>query len=97
MNAVPPFDLAALERWLGVEPARAARWMAAQSETTEPQALLVARELLKTPADVRAYCDGLSDGDWKQYVLKNASLELAGRDPAEAAAPVAPIPPVAHR
>ena len=79
-----PFGLAALERWLSVEPSKAARWMAAQSETTEPQALLVARALLKNPADVRAYCDGLADGDWKQSVLKSASLELAGSDPAEA-------------
>ena len=79
-----PFGLAALERWLRVEPAKAARWMAAQSETAEPQALLVARALLKNPADVRAYCDGLVDGDWKQSVLKSASLELAGSDPAEA-------------
>ena len=75
------FGLAALERWLRVEPAKAARWVAAQSGTTEPQALLVARALLKSPADVRAYCDGLSDGDWKQSVLKNASLELAESDP----------------
>jgi len=76
-----PFGLAALERWLGVEPAKAARWLAAQPETTEPQALLVARALLKNPADVRAYCDGIPDGDWKQSVLKSASLELAGSDP----------------
>ena len=79
-----PFGLAALERWLRAEPAAAARWLAAQSETTEPQALLVARALLKNPADVRAYCDGLADGDWKQSVLKSASLELAGSDPAGA-------------
>jgi hypothetical protein len=79
-----PFGLAALERWLRAEPAKAARWMAAQSEVTEPQALLVARALLKNPADVRAYCDGLADGDWKQSVLKSASLELAGSDPAGA-------------
>ena len=79
-----PFGLAALERWLRVEPAKAARWMAAQSETTEPQALLVARALLKNTAAVRAYCDEISDGDWKQSVLKNASLELAESDPAGA-------------
>jgi hypothetical protein len=79
-----PFGLAALERWLGIEPAKAARWMAGQSDATEPQALLVARALLKNPADVRTYCDGLTDGDWKQSVLKSASLELAGSDPAGA-------------
>jgi hypothetical protein len=76
-----PFGLAALERWLKVDPANAAHWMSAQSETTEPQALLVARALLKNPADVGTYCDGLADGDWKQSVLKSASLELAGSDP----------------
>jgi len=76
-----PFGLAALERWLRVEPAKAARWMAAQPETTDAQALLVARALLKNPAAVRVYCDGLSDGDWKQSVLKSASLELAESDP----------------
>ena len=76
-----PFGLAALERWLSIEPAKAARWLAAQSGTTEPQALLVARALLKNTAAVRAYCDGLSDGDWKQSVLKSASLELAESDP----------------
>jgi hypothetical protein len=79
-----PFGLAALERWLSIEPAKAARWMAAQSETTEPQALLVARALLKNSAAVRAYCDEISDGDWKQSVLKSASLELAESDPAGA-------------
>jgi hypothetical protein len=79
-----PFGLAALERWLSIEPAKAARWMAAQSESTEPQALLVARALLKNSAAVRAYCDEISDGDWKQSVLKSASLELAESDPAGA-------------
>mgnify|MGYP001552377065 CR=1 FL=1 len=79
-----PFGLAALERWLSIEPAKAARWMAAQSETTEAQALLVARALLKNPAAVRAYCDEFPDGDWKQSVLKSASLELAESDPAGA-------------
>ncbi|HTZ21910.1 MAG TPA: hypothetical protein VMC06_13585 [Opitutaceae bacterium] len=79
-----PFGLTALERWLKGEPAKAARWIAAQSGTTEPQALLVARALLKNPADMQAYCDGLPDGDWKQSVLKSASLELAGSDPAGA-------------
>jgi hypothetical protein len=76
-----PFGLAALERWLRVESAKAARWMAAQSETTDAQALLVARALLKNPAAVRAYCDEIPDGDWKQSVLKSASLELAESDP----------------
>ena len=76
-----PFGLAALERWLSSEPAKAARWMAAQSETTYAQALLVARALLKNPAAVRAYCDEIPDGDWKQSVLKSASLELAESDP----------------
>ncbi len=76
-----PFGLAALERWLSVDPAKAAHWMAAQSETTETQALIVARALMKNPAEVRTYCDGLSDGDWKQNVLKNASLELVGSNP----------------
>jgi hypothetical protein len=76
-----PLGLAVLERWLRVEPAKAARWMAAQPETTDAEALLVARALLKNPAALRAYCDGLSDGDWKQSVLKSASLELAESDP----------------
>jgi hypothetical protein len=81
-----PFGLAALERWLSVDPAKAAPWMAAQSETTETQALIVARALMKDPDEVRTYCDGLPDGDWKQNVLKHASLELVGSNPTGAIA-----------
>jgi hypothetical protein len=79
-----PFGLAALQRWLSVDPAKAARWIAAHANAIEPQALLVARELLKNPAGLREYCNELPDGDWKQGVLKSASLEISANDPTEA-------------
>jgi len=79
-----PFGTAALERWLKVDAALAANWIAARPDATENQAWVVARKLLEDPAGLEGYCDQLPDGEWKQNVLNGAGLDVLSRDPVEA-------------
>jgi hypothetical protein len=81
-----PFGRGALERWLKVDSAQAAGWLAARPDPTGEHAELVARRGLENPAELRAYCDQLPDGAWKQNVLNSASLEVVSKDPAAAVA-----------
>jgi hypothetical protein len=79
-----PFSTAALDRWLRLDPAGAARWIATRTDAREEHALLVVCHLMETPAALEAYCDRLPETLWKQRVLRYAALERVAKDPAAA-------------
>jgi hypothetical protein len=81
-----PFGSGALEHWLRVDAAEAARWLAEHSDPTEHHALLVARRLSEDLAALLVYSDELPAGTWREHVLHQASLEMAGTEPNAAAA-----------
>lgn len=79
-----PFGTAALDRWLSVDLPGAANWIAARSDATEEQAMVVARKMLNDSAALHAYCDQLPEGQWRENILSSAGLDILARDPAEA-------------
>ncbi len=81
-----PFATRALERWLALDASSAARWIGARPDAREEHAVLVARRLLDDPVALRAHCDQLPSGAWKESVLNYASLEMASKDPVRAIA-----------
>lgn len=81
-----PFGAKALERWLDIDPDRAARWIEARLDARDEHALLVARRMLETPIELHTYCDRLAQNSWKQSFLRHASLEMASKNPVVAVA-----------
>lgn len=79
-----PFGTAALDRWLSLDLAGAANWIAARADATDEHALVVAKKMLAEPTALHAYCDQLPDGKWKDTVLSSAGLTILSNDPAEA-------------
>jgi hypothetical protein len=79
-----PFGLAALARWLEVDSIGAADWVATRADSTEAEALVVARKLLADPPGLAAFCDALPDVKWKQQFLGGAALEALPTDPRRA-------------
>jgi hypothetical protein len=81
-----PFGLAALDRWLKHEPAKAAEWLATSAKLTDELALLVARHLADAPALLDGYCERLADLAWRQKILMYSSLTVASSAPERAIA-----------
>jgi len=79
-----PFGLATLQRWLKVDPAGAARWIAQQPDATDDQAWAVAHQLVEDPRSLESYCDGLPGRAWTQTFLQRAGVEVVWRNPVEA-------------
>jgi len=80
-----PLGIAALERWLKVDLAQAADWIAARADATEDQAWLVGRKMLEDPAGLRnlqSYSDQLTNAQWKQQFLEGAGLLALETNPA---------------
>jgi hypothetical protein len=80
------FGVAALERWLSVDPNVAAAWMASRPDANGEQASLVARTLLKDRDGFQNYLDHLPDGEWKGKIIYGAAFEMAASDPQQAIA-----------
>jgi hypothetical protein len=82
-----PLGTAALERWLKVDLAQAANWIAANTNATEEQAWLVGRKMLEDPAgfqNLLSYSDQLTNTQWKQQFLEGAGLLVLETNPAVA-------------
>src|SRR5581483_707288 len=81
-----PLGVAALERWLSLDPTAAADWIATRADATPEHAALDARQLLPDQSGFQSYLDHLPDGDWKQSLLSAAGFEIAASDPEKAIA-----------
>lgn len=79
-----PFGLVAFDRWLGVEPLAASRWVAQQPGVTAEQARYAANHLLNDPVLLNQYCEGMPDTAWRQTFLAEASMLDADKNPARA-------------
>lgn len=76
-----PFGAAVVERWLNIAQAEAAQWLATRPDATEHHAWLVARRMDENPAELLAFCDQLPANEWREQVLRHASLEKADTKP----------------
>jgi hypothetical protein len=82
-----PLGMAALDRWLKVDLATAANWIAANTNATEEQAWLVGRKMVEDPAgfqNLLSYSDQLTNTQWKQQFLEGAGLLVLETNPAVA-------------
>lgn len=75
-----PFGTLAFDRWLKIEPLRAALWIADHYNPRDENASSVAKALLQTPEILYRYCDDLPETEWKRRVVEVASLEAIAKD-----------------
>ena len=82
-----PLGSAALDRWLQTGLLTAANWLAANTNATQEQALLVGRNMFAAPAGSQMlanYSDQLASGPWKQQFLEGAGQLALETNPAAA-------------
>jgi len=75
-----PFGLAALGRWMEVDPVKASTWIAAIPAATQDQVWVAARGWMDDPVGLQQYIDQLPNNAWKQRLLAEASSEALTRD-----------------
>jgi hypothetical protein len=76
-----PFGLAALRRWLAIDPVAAAHDVGARPDATDDTAFLVADTLVEHPADLLELWRQSPDSIWVQKVLQHAAGTALVVDP----------------
>lgn len=71
----------AINRWLAVDTARAAHWVASRAEVTAGQLLLVRQNLLRNQVGLLDYCRYFSTDSKADKILPEVLTELGTRDP----------------
>lgn len=92
-----PFGRAALARWLHLDAFTAVSWLAAQPNPSDTEAQLAARNFVENPAGFESIVGVLPTSDWKQTLLREASLADAAAYPQDAVALAQRMQPGASR
>lgn len=80
-----PVGIKGLELWSASDHAAAASWLSAQSNIDEAEVSAVVHGWQSSDqAEFQNFCNGLSDGDFKQMALQTVSYEEVNRDPESA-------------
>lgn len=75
------FGIAALGRWMKVDPAAASNWLAAQTDATQDQTTAVAEGWIGNRDGMKQYLDQLPDTAWKQNFIESIGAQTMVRDP----------------
>lgn len=75
------FGVAALGRWMKVDPAAASNWLGVQPDPTQEQTTAVAEGWIGTHDGMEQYLNQLPDNAWKQNLVETIGAQTMVRDP----------------